>query len=80
MHLNYNYKVEEIYGAKYGWKGIVNEDFVKLIPGEIKTIHHRGGTFLGTARANFDKDAIIKSLVKNGFNQVYVVCGNKSMS
>jgi len=58
----------------------VNEDFVKLLPNEVKTIHHRGGTCLGTARTNFDRDAIIKSLVKNGFNQVYVICGNSKRS
>lgn len=78
MNLKYNYKVEQIYGAKNGWKGIIEEDFELIVPGKIKTIHHRGGSYLGTSRTGFDRDQIIDSLVKNNFNQVYVICGNKS--
>lgn len=79
MALNYNIKVDEIYGAKFGWGGVINEDFEKLIPGEIKTIHHRGGTYLGTSRTGFDKEKVLNSIIKNGFNQIYVICGTKSM-
>ncbi|EAR97364.2 6-phosphofructokinase (macronuclear) [Tetrahymena thermophila SB210] len=79
MHLNYNYQVEQIYGAKFGWKGIYEEDWVQLIPSQIKTIHHRGGTFIGTSRTGFDRDKIIETLIKHNFNQLYVICGNKSM-
>ena len=54
----------------------MDEDFVKLIPGEIKTIHHRGGSYLGTSRTGFDRDRVLDSIIKNGFNQIYVICGN----
>lgn len=63
-----------------GWKGITHEKFVLLEQDQIKLIHHRGGTYLGTARSGFDKERIIDSLMKNGFNQLYVICGGSSYS
>ena len=45
----------------------------------MKTIHHKGGSYLGTSRKGFNKEKIINTLVKHGFNQLYVICsgGNK---
>lgn len=61
-------QVENVYGSKFGWEGIVEEEFIKMVPSEVKTIHHRGGSYIGTSRSGFNKDKIINSLVKNGFN------------
>ena len=60
--------MNEIYGSKNGWNGIVREDFIIMHPEFIKTIHHRGGTYLGTSRTGFDKEKIIDVLVKHNFN------------
>jgi len=54
MTLHYNYGVEEIYAAKFGFKGIYDEEWIKLKPDEVKTIHHHGGTYIGTSRGGFD--------------------------
>ncbi|EGR30437.1 phosphofructokinase family protein, putative [Ichthyophthirius multifiliis] len=63
QHLNYNYKVNQIYGAKYRFKGIYKEEYIKLSPEVINFVHHKGGTFLGTSRTGFNKDKIIEGLI-----------------
>ena len=32
MTLFYNYGCEEIYGAKFGFKGVYDDEWVKLVP------------------------------------------------
>lgn len=59
MCLFYNYKVKSIEGAKYGYNGIYNDQWQPLDPQTVRTIHHSGGCFLGTARSAFDPNAII---------------------
>ncbi|CAD8152339.1 unnamed protein product [Paramecium octaurelia] len=75
MCLFYNYKVQNIFGAKNGYNGIYNNDWIKLDPKIVKTIHHQGGCFLGTARSKFDGEMIVDELAKNGINQVYLIGG-----
>ena len=76
MTLTYNYGCEEIYGAKFGYKGIYDDEWVRLIADQIKSIHHHGGTYLGTARGGFDCDKIINRIVAQGVNQVYIIGGD----
>jgi ATP-dependent phosphofructokinase / diphosphate-dependent phosphofructokinase len=42
----------EIVGYKYGWKGLISDDSVKLNDLAVSGILHRGGTILGTSRTN----------------------------
>lgn len=75
MCLYYNYKVKEIYGAKYGYSGVYSNEWVQLLPQLVKTIHHSGGCFLGTARSKFDGEHVVDELTKKGINQLYLVGG-----
>lgn len=68
MCLFYNYKVTKIYGANNGYNGIYQSDWVELTPKLVKTIHHSGGCFLGTARSKFDGELIVDELTKKGIN------------
>lgn len=54
--LTYVYGVNKVYGSKFGFSGLVEENFVQLKPEEIKNIHKQGGSFLGVSRSDFDKD------------------------
>ena len=47
-----------------------------LTPQVVKTIHHHGGTMLGSSRGGFDMERIIKFLRKSGVNQLYIIGGD----
>lgn len=81
MSLHYSYEVKEIYGVKWGYKGLytdVARDWIKLTPKNVKYIHKQGGTILGSSRGGFDADKMLDSLVRQGVNQVYVIGGDGS--
>ena len=71
MTLHFSYEVKEIYGRKWGFKGIytgIDKNWVKLTPDVVKNIHKEGGTILGSSRGGFNADKMIDSLVKQGVN------------
>ena len=71
MTLHFSYEVKEIYGIKWGYKGIytdIDKNWVKLTPDVVKNIHKEGGTILGSSRGGFNADKMIDSLVKQGVN------------
>ena len=79
MCLHYNYEVREIYGIKWGYKGIytdVDQNWIPLDPKRVKYIHKEGGTILGSSRGGFDADKMLDSLVSKGITQVYVIGGD----
>ena len=79
MSLYFNYEVREIYGIKWGYKGLytdVKENWIKLRPHMVSDIHKLGGTILGSSRGGYDGDKIMDSLIKQGVNQVYIIGGD----
>lgn len=71
MSLSYNYKVKEIYGIPFGYKGFYNPDeWVKLSSENVKAIHKLGGTILGSSRGGYQRDKIINILKEKGINHV----------
>lgn len=79
MCLHYNYEVREIYGIKWGYKGCytdVENNWLKLTPKVVTTVHKEGGTMLGSSRGGFDADKILDSFVQRGINQVYLIGGD----
>ena len=41
----------QVYGAKNGFSGLVEDDFQRLQARSVSNILHRGGTMLGTSRS-----------------------------
>jgi 6-phosphofructokinase 1 len=79
MALHFSYEVREIYGVKWGYKGLytdIDKNWLKLDPDAVKMIHKEGGTILGSSRGGFDADKILDSLIENGVNQLYVIGGD----
>ena len=68
--LYYNYKISEVYGVKYGYRGFYSYDWELLTPESVKHIHHEGGTKLGSSRGGFDLEKIIDEITSHGINQV----------
>ncbi|MDP8234502.1 MAG: ATP-dependent 6-phosphofructokinase [Candidatus Saelkia tenebricola] len=56
----------EILGIKNGWKGMIEEDIIKLDLDAVSGILHRGGTILHTSRTNpYKKEEDVKKVVAN---------------
>lgn len=45
----------QVYGIKYGWKGLMEKNFEELTLDSISGILHKGGTILGSSRTNVYK-------------------------
>src|SRR5438876_1315554 len=56
---------DETIGILNGWKGIINEDFMKLGVNQVAGIINRGGTILGTSRYSpFEEKGGKKNLIQ----------------
>lgn len=72
MSLYFNYKVKEVYGVQFGFKGINNYEWKKLDPEIVKSIHNIGGSILGTSQIeNPDIANYLEGLLAKGINHVY---------
>lgn len=74
----------EIIGIKNGWKGLIENDIVKLDLISVSGILPKGGTILGTSRTNpYKKEADFKRLLDNykklGLDALIVVGGEDTL-
>jgi len=58
---------DEVLGIKYGWKGLLEKDCVKLDLDSVSGILPKGGTVLGTSRTNPYKKENGQQIVKENF-------------
>ncbi len=73
----------EIFGIRYGYAGLLKEDFIKMELGSVGDLIHRGGTFLYTARCmEFYEEETQKRaaaiLSKHGIEGLVVIGGDGS--
>ncbi len=79
MELSYVYGVEEIYGFRYGLRGLApNPETppIKLTHELVEDIHSRGGSILGTSRGHIPPDDIVANLKARGFNILFLIGGD----
>ena len=65
MCLSYRYGTTNILGFKYGFAGLNRDnklDIVNLNVGDVKDIHHFGGSILGTSRGPQPMDKMVECL------------------
>jgi len=61
---------QEVIGLRYGWKGLLEKDFILLDKASVSGILPKGGTILGTSRTNPCRDeGDIEKAIKN-FNEL----------
>jgi len=60
----------QVIGIKYGWKGLLEKDYVELGLSSISGILPKGGTILKTSRTNPYKRENGAKLVKENFNEL----------
>ncbi|MEO0155627.1 MAG: 6-phosphofructokinase [candidate division WOR-3 bacterium] len=78
------YKGYEVLGIKHGYKGLINNDMIRLDHYAVANIIQRGGTIIGTARCDeFETDKGMKKAKKiieqNKIDCVIVIGGDGTM-
>ncbi|CAN0147665.1 unnamed protein product [Ectocarpus sp. 6 AP-2014] len=72
------YKADKVYGIRGGFAGFYDEatPAVELTSEGVEFLQHQPGSVLGSSRGGFDLDKIIKFLVDNKVNQLYIIGGD----
>jgi 6-phosphofructokinase 1 len=78
LELTHAYDVHEVYGFKWGYKGLLpeNDAPVKLTAEFVDDIHKEGGTVIGTSRGPVDVEKAVDNLVKMGINILFTIGGD----
>jgi 6-phosphofructokinase 1 len=77
------YDVRHIVGFRYGYEGLVarlGHQPMVLTPESVASIHHEGGTVLGTSRGAQDAGEMVDCLEANGIGILFVLGGDGSMN
>ena len=80
--LHHNYGIEDIYGFRYGYEGLVPSFArppIRLTPESVLTIHKMGGTMLGSSRGPQDVGVMVNTLQEMGINLLFVIGGDGSI-
>jgi 6-phosphofructokinase 1 len=82
LELTQGYGVEQIFGFRYGYAGLVKglgEEPVRLTPATVADIHHEGGTALGTSRGGQDPVEMVNTLERLGIGILFVIGGDGTL-
>jgi 6-phosphofructokinase 1 len=78
-----NYNVKKVLGFRYGYEGVSsNAKYppMELTPETVDEIHHRGGTIIGSSRGPQDSKDMVKTLIKNRVNILFVIGGDGTLT
>jgi 6-phosphofructokinase 1 len=73
------YGAQRILGFRYGYEGLISRyghQPLALTPENVATIHHQGGTVLGSSRGNQDAGEVVDNLETLGLDILFVVGGD----
>jgi 6-phosphofructokinase 1 len=79
FELNHNYGVHDILGIRYGYQGLNPEQAQppqKLTSEWVESIHHFGGTILGTSRGPQDPTTTVDYLEREQINVLFCIGGD----
>jgi 6-phosphofructokinase 1 len=80
LELTQGYGVQEIFGFRYGFGGLVGKhEPVKLTPQSVADIHNGGGTALGTSRGDQDPREMVDRLDQLDIGILFVVGGDGTL-
>jgi len=80
--LEKDYKVSEIVGIRYGYKGLSkfsNLEPIQLNSEAVDQIHKQGGTILGSSRGNQDPQEMVDVLQEKGINLLFCIGGDGTL-
>jgi len=79
LELNYNYGVREVWGIRYGYRGLNPQHAtppLRLSAEFVDHIHKDGGTVLGSSRGPEDPAVVLDYLQRENFNILFCVGGD----
>jgi 6-phosphofructokinase 1 len=81
MELVYHYRVQKVYGFRYGLSGLVpgGHPPIELTPDLVDDIHHAGGSILGSSRGPQDVGTMVDTLEHMGINLFLIIGGDGTM-
>jgi len=82
MQLYYRYGVNNIFGFRYGYEGMVpsyGHERIRLRPDTVANIHKFGGTILGTSRGPQDTGVLADTLEEMGVDILFVIGGDGTL-
>jgi 6-phosphofructokinase 1 len=82
LQLVHKYGVKSVLGFPYGFSGLdpaSKLEPVLLGPAEVRDIHARGGTMLGTSRGRRDIETMVATLKKHGVDVLFTIGGDGTM-
>ena len=74
----------EVLGIRCGWRGLIEDDLVKLELKDVEGIINTGGTIIGTSRTNPFKieggeKAILRTIKKHGIDAIIAIGGDDTL-
>ncbi len=80
--LEKDYKVSDIIGIRYGYKGLSkfsSQEPIQLNSEAVDQIHKQGGTILGSSRGNQDPQEMVDALQEKGINLLFCIGGDGTL-
>ena len=80
--LEKDYKVSDIVGIRYGYKGLSkfsSQEPIQLNSEAVDQIHKQGGTILGSSRGNQDPQEMVDVLQEKGINLLFCIGGDGTL-
>jgi len=81
LELTHGYGVEQIFGFRYGFRGLAagGPEPVRLTPSSVAHIHHAGGTSLGTSRGEQPPREMVDRLEALDIGVLFVIGGDGTL-
>jgi 6-phosphofructokinase 1 len=82
LELTHAYGVNEILGFRYGFEGMVGRfghTPLRLGPELVQSIHHQGGTLLGSSRGSQDPREMVDTIEALGLGALFVIGGDGTL-
>ncbi len=82
LTLTNDYGINRILGFRYGFEGLsknLKKNPLFLNPEMLETVHHQGGTILGTSRGPQDIDDIVDTLVEWNVDILFTIGGDGTL-
>lgn len=83
LHLAHKYRIESVIGFRYGFAGLdpaSKTPPIPLAPDDVRHVHARGGTILGTSRGGHDVGVMLDTLASNRVDCLFAIGGDGTMS
>lgn len=72
------YRVRSVSGIPFGYRGFYSTqlEIIDLNADKVQSIHHEGGSIIGSSRGGHDTKRICDAVIAMGYNQIYIIGGD----